>query len=99
MKENKNTVHLDLDSFYLTNAEESYDYHYVKTLFTMTCKKDKAYRVIQVSDRYRFENFQVPRYQSGLRQAHAINSEEAKYLFGDDIVERVQKECEVHKVF
>lgn len=48
-----------------TNAPESYDYSYVETIGTLKVGKTE-WRKIKVTDDYRFENFQTPRYNSGL---------------------------------
>jgi len=52
-----------------TNAPECYDYWYVKTLKTLVDKDGKDWRLLEVSDESRFENFQRPRYGSGLKQS------------------------------
>ena len=56
-----------------TDAPEAYDYWYVRTLEMRTLKprapfvpKGKTWRKIEVQDLNRFNNFQVPRYDSGL---------------------------------
>lgn len=78
------------ETYFLTNAEEAYDYDYVRTLFVVQSKHGKDYRVIAVRDEYRFQNFQLPRYGSGLRQAHALDSEDAAYLFTPGTLEEVK---------
>ena len=57
-----------------TDASEAYDYWYVRTLETRTLKprypfagREETWRKVEVHDLYRFDNFQVPRYNSGLR--------------------------------
>jgi hypothetical protein len=67
---------------YWTNAPEAYDYHYVSTFGRATDRYGKEWRLIEVSFSYlnRFTQFQVPRYESGLKKAHAVGSKEAQYL-------------------
>jgi len=55
-----------------TDAPEAYDYWYVRTLEMRTLRspilsKGRTWRKIEVHDLNRFNNFQVPRYNSGLR--------------------------------
>ena len=63
-----------------TNADPNYDYGYVETKGEALDKYGKGWRLIAVYDDKRFESFQVPRYQSGLRQAHPVGGKEASFL-------------------
>ena len=65
-----------------TNAPESYDYWYVKTVDTVKDRFGKDWRLIEVSDSYRFENFQIPRYGSGLRQAFTAKDKDSLEYLG-----------------
>ena len=49
-------------SLWYTNAPEEYDYSYVETVREVS----PTWRLVRVSDQMRFENFQRPRYGSGL---------------------------------
>lgn len=52
-----------------TTAPEGYDHDYVKTVETFTIvggRKDLNWRKIEVYDLDRFQNYQLPRYSSGL---------------------------------
>ena len=63
-----------------TNAPEGYDYAYVRTVASGTDRYGKPWRLIEVTDLERFTKFQLPRYQSGLKQAHPVGSADAEYL-------------------
>jgi len=52
-----------------TNAAPAYDYWYVKDTGTSV----KGFRLVEVSDKERWEQFQVPRYQSGWHVAFLAN--------------------------
>lgn len=53
-----------------TNAPEAYDYSYVETIHPevawLNVGNARAIRAVRVTDEYRWENFQAPRYGSGL---------------------------------
>lgn len=67
-----------------TAAPEDYDYNYVDTVERDvpggTAAKGKLYRLIQVNDPEAFEQFQRPRYSSGLYGSFPAHSAEAEYL-------------------
>lgn len=52
-----------------TTAPESYDYSYMTTVDTYTAH-GASWRLVQTEDVMRLENFQIPRYGSGLYPAH-----------------------------
>ena len=71
--------------YFYTNADTAYDYWYVDTVKTVVATNDKnqahkPWRLVAVSDLDRFNNCQIPRYGSGLRQAFAPGSDAANYL-------------------
>lgn len=67
--------------YWLTNAEESLDYSYCRTVVRgLGDKYGKKWRLIAVSDSSRFEGYQLPRYSSGLRCAYKVGSEGADFL-------------------
>lgn len=70
---------------FFTNAPESYDYNYVETIRFVQGDNPQGiggsnWRLIEVTDLSRFNNFQRPRYGSGLYQVHTLDSDEAKRL-------------------
>lgn len=63
---------------WLTNAPQAYDYGCCTTVGEVKDPSGKVWRRIVVSDAYRFENYQRPRYGSGLYQAYREGSPDAK---------------------
>jgi len=62
-----------------TNAPKEYDYHYTSTVEDgIKDSFGKEWRLVKYEDRYRFDRFQTPRYQSGLKQV--ITMAQAKEL-------------------
>ena len=52
--------------YIVTNAPKNYDYSYMTEVGTITLTNGKEYRILKSGDQYRCENFQIPRYGSGL---------------------------------
>lgn len=48
-----------------TNAPEAYDYSYMVEIHREDVR-NSTWRTLEVHDEWRFENFQLPRYHSGL---------------------------------
>jgi hypothetical protein len=64
----------------ITNAPEAYDYSYVSTVAQVTDKQDREWRLVHVSDEMRWENYQTPRYSSGLYQAFKLDNTDSEHL-------------------
>jgi hypothetical protein len=60
--------------YYFTTAPSNYDYWYVTTVEPANIP---GWRVIKVDDLHRFENCQVPRYNSGFHIALKVDDGEA----------------------
>ena len=69
-----------------TSAPDAYDYPSVRTLAHAKDKEGASYRLIQVLDQKKFEEFQVPRYESGFYSTVIPTSHEAKARFGGEEV-------------
>ena len=52
--------------YIVTNAPKDYDYGYMSEVGTMTLTNGSEYRILKTEDTFRCENFQIPRYGSGL---------------------------------
>ena len=52
-----------------TTAPSDFDYWYMKQTGTYTASDGKEYRVLETSDEYRCNEYQIPRYWSGLYPA------------------------------
>lgn len=50
----------------VTNAPREYDYYYMKEVGEIHLTNGKRYRILRSEDQYRTENFQIPRYGSGM---------------------------------
>jgi hypothetical protein len=61
-----------------TNAPAAYDYWYVKD----TGKSVNGFRLVEVTDRERWEQFQVPRYESGMNIAFPASDKARVEQFG-----------------
>lgn len=64
---------------FVTNAHEDYDYWYVRTLSTFVVN-GFTWRVIEVEDVERFEGYQIPRYNSGMKVVYPYDSQNAQDL-------------------
>lgn len=67
-------------TYFWTTAPEAYDYSYTSTIETAVDKYGKTYRLVGNTDSYRFANFQMHRYGSGMHPCFEEDSEHAEYL-------------------
>jgi len=70
-------------AFWITSAPDDYDYSYTKTvqeIGAVTGERGK-WRVVESNDTEgRFENYQLPRYQSGMHATYPANGPDAKRM-------------------
>lgn len=70
-------------AFWITSAPDDYDYSYTKTVQEIGAVKGERgkWRVVESNDTEgRFENYQLPRYQSGMHATYPANGPDAKRM-------------------
>lgn len=64
-----------------TTAPQDYDYGYMEEIGTHVATTGTEFRVLIAHDEWRCENFQIPRYRSGLYPAYTLNEFKSEGMY------------------